>query len=28
MNNLLRYGYYPGEIRAAIERRSGGGEEY
>lgn len=27
MNNLLRYGYYPGEIRAAIERRAGG-EEY
>lgn len=27
MNNLLRYGYYPGEIRAAIERRACG-EEY
>ena len=26
MNNLLRYGYYPGEIRAAIERRTGGEE--
>ncbi len=26
MNNLLRYGYYPGEIRAAIERRTGGDE--
>lgn len=26
MNNLLRYGYYPGEIRAAIERRSDGEE--
>lgn len=27
MNNLLRYGYAPGDIRAAIERRAGG-EDY
>jgi len=28
MNNLLRYGYYPGEIRAAIQRRVGGEEDF
>jgi len=28
MNNLLRYGYYPDEIRAAIQRRVGGDEDF
>ncbi|MBE6759995.1 MAG: hypothetical protein E7554_07900 [Ruminococcaceae bacterium] len=28
MNNLLRYGYYPGEIRAAIQRRVGGEDDF